>query len=47
MRLSTTSMERGARLTVKYQLTKTEGFKGLGAERDVFSASHSCVRLSN
>jgi hypothetical protein len=36
---------RGARLTVKYQLTKTELFKGLGAKREGFSFELLCTAL--
>jgi hypothetical protein len=36
---------KGARLTVKYQLTKTELFKGLGAKREGFSFELLCTAL--
>jgi hypothetical protein len=36
---------KGARLTVKYQLTKTELFKGLGAKREGFSFELLCTVL--
>ena len=36
---------KGARLTVKYQLTKTEVFKGLGAKGEGFSFELLCTAL--